>query len=208
MGEDGLMDECINREATLMKMWKALYDLEDKIEQEQGLDIIRRLDIQAGFEAGQQAVVSMPAAHVQPVVRCKDCMYWQPKPTSEEYGDCERDRLIRWIGFSCDAGKRNKDVIRESPTADVVPVVRCTEEQGLLVRLPCKVGETVFSAFEDEDVFCGKVYAISICDGTNWFSVRYDSGLRYDHTWDDFGKTVFLSREEAEATLKEERKDV
>lgn len=71
------------------------------------------------------------------------------------------------------------------------------EEQGLLVILPCKVGDTVFSAFEDENVFCGKVYAISTCDGTNWFSVRYDSGLRYDHTWDDFGKTVFLTREEA-----------
>lgn len=76
------------------------------------------------------------------------------------------------------------------------------EEQGRLVILPCKVGDTVFSAFEDEDVFCGKVYAISTCDGTNWFSVRYDSGLRYDHTWDCFGKTVFLTHAEAEAALK------
>lgn len=76
------------------------------------------------------------------------------------------------------------------------------EEQGRLVRLPCKVGDTVFTAFEDEDVFCGKVYAISTCDGTNWFSVRYDSGLRYDHTWDAIGKTVFLIREETEAAMK------
>lgn len=78
------------------------------------------------------------------------------------------------------------------------------EAEGHLVVLPCKVGDTVFYAFENEDVFCGKVYAISTCDGTNWFSVRYDSGLRYDHTWDEIGKTVFLTREEAEAKLKEE----
>ena len=82
------------------------------------------------------------------------------------------------------------------------------EEQGLLVRLPCRVGDMVFSAFEDEDVFCGKVYAISTCDGTNWFSVRYDNGLRYDHTWDDFGRTVFLTRKEAETALQGEAKAV
>jgi hypothetical protein len=64
------------------------------------------------------------------------------------------------------------------------------------------VGDTVFSAFEDEDVFCGKVYAISTCDGTNWFSVRYDSGLRYDHTWDEIGETVFMTREDAEKALE------
>ena len=81
------------------------------------------------------------------------------------------------------------------------------EAEGRLVVLPCKVGDTVFYAFENEDVFCGNVYAISTCDGTNWFSVRYDSGLRYDHTWDEISKTVFLSREETEAALKQEAKN-
>lgn len=81
------------------------------------------------------------------------------------------------------------------------------EEQGRLVILPCKVGDTVFSAFKDKDVFCGKVYAISMCDGMNWFSVQYDSGLGYDYTWDDFGNTVFFTREEAEAALKEGQDD-
>lgn len=76
------------------------------------------------------------------------------------------------------------------------------EKEGRLVVLPRKVGDTVFSAFENEGVFCGKVYAISMCDGTNWFSVRYDGGLRYYHTWDEIGKTVFFAREDAEKALE------
>lgn len=80
------------------------------------------------------------------------------------------------------------------------------EEAGLLVRLPCKVGDVVFAAFEDEDVLCGEVYAISItCDGTNWLSVKYDSGLRFYHTWGEIGKIVFFTREEAEAALAKRR---
>jgi hypothetical protein len=79
------------------------------------------------------------------------------------------------------------------------------EEAGLLVRLPCKVGDVVYAAFEDEDVLCGEVYAISTCDGTNWFSVRYDCGLRFDHKWCEIGKIVFFTREEAEAALAKRR---
>ena len=87
--------------------------------------------------------------------------------------------------------------------ADAARVIRLldAEDEGRLLVLPCKVGDTVFSAFENEGVFCGKVYAISTCDGTNWFSVRYDGGLRYDHTWDEIGKTVFFAREDAEKAL-------
>ena len=73
---------------------------------------------------------------------------------------------------------------------------------------PCKVGDTVYFVELDEDckyyVDKGRVYAISQNENTLWLSVRYLSGLRYDHTSDDFGKTVFLTREEAESALKKE----
>lgn len=81
------------------------------------------------------------------------------------------------------------------------------EKDGRLLVPPCKVGDTVFFAFENEYIFCGKVSAISTCDGTNWFSVRYDSGLRYDHTWDEIGKTAFLTREDAEKALEVMKND-
>lgn len=80
------------------------------------------------------------------------------------------------------------------------------EEAGLLVRLPCKVGDLVFAAFEDEDVLCGEVYSVSItCAGTNWLSVKYDSGLRFYHSWGEIGKIVFFTREEAEEALAKRR---
>lgn len=78
-------------------------------------------------------------------------------------------------------------------------------KNGVIVP-PCKVGDTVYFPCLDEDaegfIDKGMVYAVSKCEDTVWFSVRYLSGLRYDHTANDYGRTVFLSREEAEAALK------
>ena len=81
------------------------------------------------------------------------------------------------------------------------------EEQGLLLRLPCKVGDTVYSISND-----GKIYPVKatrevrivngvlhiICE-----SCRYSDLLSYD----DIGKTVFLTQEEAEHKLKEMESD-
>lgn len=61
------MSDYINRDAALQAMWNALYALEDRQEAESGLDIMRRADVQAGFEAGQQVVAEFPAADVKPV---------------------------------------------------------------------------------------------------------------------------------------------
>lgn len=77
------------------------------------------------------------------------------------------------------------------------------EEQGLLLRLPCKVGDTVYSIAND-----GKIYPVKatrevrivngvlhiICE-----SCRYSDLVSYD----DIGKTVFLTQAEAEQKLKE-----
>ena len=87
------------------------------------------------------------------------------------------------------------------------------EEQGLLVRLPCKVGDTLWvtgrdnvpremeleapdirTVCTDEDNLC-----MSTCnrkpDGFCAYRLRNDGA--------DIGKTVFLTREEAEKALEE-----
>lgn len=80
---------------------------------------------------------------------------------------------------------------------------RDLEEQGLLLRLPCKVGTTVYSIAND-----GKIYPVKatkevrivngvlhiICE-----SCRYSDLVSYG----DFGNTVFLTQAEAEQKLKE-----
>ena len=94
------------------------------------------------------------------------------------------------------------------------------EEQGLLIRLPCKVGDTVwvvtspFNVFDDieyDENMQSEVYEAFVSSVT-----FYESGEQYrisakvtNHFIGayfqecDFGKTVFLTKEEAKAKLKE-----
>ena len=66
------------------------------------------------------------------------------------------------------------------------------EEQGLLLRLPCKVGETVYRLQYVDDWEKPGFFTLGVAETT--FSIYLLS---------EFGKTVFLTREEAEAALKE-----
>lgn len=73
------------------------------------------------------------------------------------------------------------------------------EEQGLILRLPCKVGSNIYRITDDgvEVAVCREmtvadkemyIESVTLCD---WIS------------FDEIGKSVFLTREEAEAKLKE-----
>lgn len=89
------------------------------------------------------------------------------------------------------------------------------EEQGRLIKLPCKVGDTVYV---NGVLGCGEAeryrvirvdYHSTLGTGRNEFYIEAllcadpDSSIAfYDK---QFGKTVFLTREEAEAKLKELR---
>ena len=90
------------------------------------------------------------------------------------------------------------------------------EEQGLLLRLPCKVGDKIFLDFagfgKDIDEFTVKDFHLDCFeDGETILFCDYesnDSTLSGQIDVMEFGKSVFLTREEAEAKLKEmEEKD-
>lgn len=78
------------------------------------------------------------------------------------------------------------------------------EENGLLLRLPCKVGDTVYiSPFAEALRY--RVASIVI-EGNGIFAIARNSKLvisSYRFPLDEIGKTVFLNREEAEKALKE-----
>ena len=85
------------------------------------------------------------------------------------------------------------------------------EEQGLLVRLPCKVGDTVYVPTRN---FVSELRITLVSVDTNemamYFSWLLNSGI-YPNL-DGFpgyelGKTVFLTREEAEKKLEEMKKN-
>ena len=73
---------------------------------------------------------------------------------------------------------------------------RDAEEQGLLVWLPCKEGTWVYKvcmiSVRDDD------YAMTWHQEMGIREVRFQASMR-----DQFGKTVFLTREEAEKALED-----
>ena len=87
------------------------------------------------------------------------------------------------------------------------------EEQGLLLRLPCKVGDKVYQISENfiepctvETIFLGK-YRDRNGNWCNMAEIHYDrDDCPYVSTeiyFTDIGETVFLTETEAEAKLKE-----
>jgi len=83
------------------------------------------------------------------------------------------------------------------------------EEQGRLVILPCKVGDTVFLAqVGREEPFSMRVQGISISASGNDVILHF-GGFPITNAWgSEVGKTLYLTREEAEAALKGETEDV
>lgn len=80
------------------------------------------------------------------------------------------------------------------------------EEQGKLLKLPCAVGDTVYYADNEYyfTVLPVKVDEISIMESNAilykclLFDGNGDVETQFDFDKDDFGKTVFLTRQEAE----------
>ena len=103
------------------------------------------------------------------------CPYHQKK-----YGCCFEDGELYWL----------KDV---AELLEELKSYKDLEEQGLLVRLPCKVGDTVYHTVnnrilevENVDLF---FLLLSVAEGR-------------------FGRTVFLTREEAEKKLEELKNEI
>lgn len=113
-----------------------------------------------------------------------------------------RDRLIELIKQKQEAGWRFAgggcitDVFN-SELADYLI------EQGVIVP-PCKVGDTVYkicSVFDESTLKSKKVIKTTVIDFVSSASFIIESrGLIMDER--DFGKTVFLTREEAEQALR------
>lgn len=83
------------------------------------------------------------------------------------------------------------------------------EEQGLLLLLPCKVGDILYFAHHDRvissEVLSAKYHAEAENHGV-FIRERLTidvEGVSAEIDFCDIGKTVFLTREEAEAKLKE-----
>ena len=81
------------------------------------------------------------------------------------------------------------------------------EEQGLLVRLPCKVGEKLW-CIVNSTIRELRVHHFDMpAFGTTDIVFRYADGFKLERFVGEIGKTVFLTREEAEKKLEEMKKN-
>ena len=89
------------------------------------------------------------------------------------------------------------------------------EEQGLLLKLPCKVGDTVYYISEKIEKQGKKKVSVPIVDKGIVDNITFGSTMipqitvcNNENIWitfdgvEDFGKTVFLTQAEAEEALK------
>ena len=81
------------------------------------------------------------------------------------------------------------------------------EEQGLLVRLPCKVEEKLW-CIVNSTIRELRVHHFDMpAFGTTDIVFRYADGFKLERFVGEIGKTVFLTREEAEKKFEEIQND-
>lgn len=89
------------------------------------------------------------------------------------------------------------------------------EEQGLLVRLSCKVGDTVWdNDFGYPESYEIKAFSYGYCDSyvesdiedEIFYYENYSGSITGAFPMSEIGKTIFLTREEADKKLKEMKK--
>ena len=105
---------------------------------------------------------------------------------------CENAKVIIESAFSDDTSKAER--IRELLKAD---------KDGRLVVLPCKVGQRVFALMDKHISEC-EVKQIGMGNKIGFIGLEPIGarGREYGVALNGFGKTVFLSREEAEKALQ------
>lgn len=103
------------------------------------------------------------------------------------------------LGLDASMAKKTRMILEKLATYEDA------EEQGLLFRLSCKVGDIVYAPTRNF-VSELRIILISVEKNSVFFHWMLNTGIypKLDGFNDfDIGKTVFLTREDAEAKLKE-----
>ena len=130
---------------------------------------------------------------------CKNCPIQKAFEKLAEYEDFEEIFREKMTDTACEF-LRDKEEFKKWLDRNKWIAKKCdeyarAEEQGLLLRLPCKVGDTVYKIINQRDNYDDTVYQIV-------------SATIFELSMiDKIGKTVFLTKAEAEWKLKETESD-
>ena len=125
--------------------------------------------------------------------------------------NCKADRQIgnpnRW---ECECSRCDKPNDWKNDCVKKLAEYENAEEEGRLVILPkCNIGDTVYLPIDFQNKICtGEIEGFEYAKMRNtWVAkIRTDDGKTCYEAFEDFGKTVFFSREEAEKALDEMEK--
>ena len=117
------------------------------------------------------------------------------------------ERLTEKRPIELDYGYKTKDFVFTEEVIQKLAEYEDAEEQGLLLKLPCKVGDTVWYIDDDDDDYPLELLVTKIEVEENGY-LRYharekDNCRKIGFIKDDIAKTVFLTKEEAEQALAE-----
>lgn len=110
-----------------------------------------------------------------------------------------------------EAGYKANRNIHDWECLDKLGKLEDLEEKGKLLKLPCAVGDTVYAYCGEFGILEYEVDAIIIGKGITYQCSSYSEPIgdcpgecldEGEADISDFGKTVFLTREEAEAALE------
>lgn len=76
------------------------------------------------------------------------------------------------------------------------------KDKSRIIELPCKVGDVVYINPYGIEVVCAEVVAFTIALRNTIAKVITDRGAIFEYHIEHFGKTIFLTREEAEKALE------
>lgn len=125
--------------------------------------------------------------------------------------NCKADRQIgnpnRWE-YECDSC--DKPIDWKNDCVNKLAEYETAEDEGRLVILPkCSIGDTVYIPIDFQNkIYTGTVDGFEYSPRRNKWVVKIitDDGEKCYEAFDDFGKTIFLIREEAEKALEEMEK--
>ena len=140
------------------------------------------------------------------------------KRLTERIKRLQKDDLIVYTN-----GKYEDTIPAEMTNDDIRAVLKKLadyedlEEHGLLVRLPCNVGDKVWdNDFGHPESYEIKAFSYGYCDSyvepdiedqIIFYYENYSGSITGSFAMSEIGKTVFLTREEAEKKLEEMKND-
>lgn len=101
-----------------------------------------------------------------------------------------------------------EDILGDEYDLDELKEMVQAKREGRCVVLPCKVGDTLYDIYEAMGNGTGEIRELKVNDIRIHLDKRSKEWLiagGYYFSLSDFGKTVFLTREDAQAALRREQ---